>query len=159
MREVKPTSPCAPGGSAVPSELRLVAVVDGTPAVPGSCVASSEARYGAACGVALQQPGAETVDQEHDVRRRLRQHEPATARLARPVLTPIAAPTAGTTSASERLAVGRLDEGRVDWRRRHAPWVRADSDSAKASSPATASEPSAVAEARIEKSSEASTPV
>ena len=47
-REVKPTSPCAPGVSPVPNDVRLVAVVDGTPAVPGACSASSEARNGAA---------------------------------------------------------------------------------------------------------------
>jgi hypothetical protein len=48
--------------------------------------------------------------------------------------------------------VGRLDEPVVHDR------VRADSDSAKASNDGTASGPSAVAETRIEKSSEARTP-
>ena len=56
-------------------------------------------------GVPLQQPGAQAVDQEHDVRRRLGQHQrvvgdrqPGPGR----TFTPMAAPTAGTTSASDR---------------------------------------------------------
>ena len=48
-REVKPTRPWAPGVRPVPSEVRLVAVVDGTPAVPGTWSSSRLARYGAAC--------------------------------------------------------------------------------------------------------------
>ena len=46
IRALKPTSPCCPGSSAVPSEVSEVAVVDGTPAVPGA--PTSEERYGAA---------------------------------------------------------------------------------------------------------------
>ena len=76
-RVVKPTRPCPPGTSPVPSEVRLVEVVDGTPAVPIVEVASSEWRYGAASAWRSQQVGAEPVDQEHDVRRRTRQVQPA----------------------------------------------------------------------------------
>ena len=47
-REVKPTRPWAPGVSPVPSEVRLVAVVEGTPAVAVRCSASRLERYGAA---------------------------------------------------------------------------------------------------------------
>ena len=47
MREVNPTRPCAPGVSPVPSDVRLVAVVDGTPAVPGDCCSRSSERNGA----------------------------------------------------------------------------------------------------------------
>ena len=105
MREVNPTSPCAPGGRPVPSELRLVAVVDGTPAVPGAWVDEQRGEVRRRLGVPLQQPGAQAVDQEHDVRRRLRQHQRVVGDLPTSpgrTLTPIAAPTAGTTSASER---------------------------------------------------------
>jgi hypothetical protein len=48
-REVKPTTPWAPGVRPVPSEVRLVAVVDGTPAVATDSDVSREDRYGAAC--------------------------------------------------------------------------------------------------------------
>ncbi len=48
-REVKPTNPCAPGVNPVPKEVRLVAVVDGTPAVAGACSASRLERNGAMC--------------------------------------------------------------------------------------------------------------
>ena len=76
IREVKPTRPCAPGVSPVPSEVRLVAVVDGTPAVPACCSSSraDEERRGVA--VAAQQLGAEAVDEEDDVRRGVGQHQP-----------------------------------------------------------------------------------
>ncbi len=47
-RAVKPTSPWVPGVRPVPSEVRLVAVVDGTPAVPVELPSTSEERYGAA---------------------------------------------------------------------------------------------------------------
>ncbi len=47
-REVNPTRPCAPGVRPVPSEVRLVAVVEGTPAVAGACSSSRLERYGAA---------------------------------------------------------------------------------------------------------------
>src|SRR6185295_12572425 len=47
-REVKPTRPWAPGTRPVPSEVRLVAVVDGTPAVTTLSGVCSEDRYGAA---------------------------------------------------------------------------------------------------------------
>ena len=79
-RVVKPTRPCPPGTRPVPSEVRLVDVVDGTPAVPIVEAASSEWRYGAASALRAQQVGAEPVDQEHDVRRRAGQVEPAAAR-------------------------------------------------------------------------------
>ncbi len=47
-REVNPTRPWAPGVRPVPSEVRLVAVVDGTPAVAGAWSTSRLERYGAA---------------------------------------------------------------------------------------------------------------
>ena len=47
IRAVKPTSPCAPGTSPVPSEVSEVAVVDGTPAVPVAAPSRREERYGA----------------------------------------------------------------------------------------------------------------
>ena len=47
-RVVKPTRPWPPGTRPVPSEVRLVDVVDGTPAVPMVEPASKEERYGAA---------------------------------------------------------------------------------------------------------------
>ena len=103
IRVVKPTSPCAPGGRAVPSELRLVAVVDGTPAVPGSWVASSEERYGAASAWRCSSRAPSPSTRNNDVRRRLGQHERGRRRASGRCLTPIAAPTAGTTSTSERL--------------------------------------------------------
>src|SRR4051812_17115150 len=48
--DVKPTTPCAPGVSAVPSEVRLVAVVEGTPAVAGRVPPIRELRNGASSG-------------------------------------------------------------------------------------------------------------
>ena len=47
-RAVKPTIPWVPGVSPVPKDVRLVAVVDGTPAVIGLLPASRPERYGAA---------------------------------------------------------------------------------------------------------------
>ena len=48
IRLVKPTSPCVPGVRPVPSDVRLVAVVEGTPAVPVSLPSIRAARNGAA---------------------------------------------------------------------------------------------------------------
>ena len=110
-------------------------------------------------GMALQQLPAEAVDQEHDIGLGLGQHQ-AGRRLEH----------VGAEGAADRrddvaepsVTVGRLDEGRGRRRRQptgHPAWVRAESCSAKDSRSATASAPSAAAEARREKSSEASTPV
>ena len=106
--------------------------------------------------VALQQLGAEGVDQEDDVRRRRGQHQVERR------------PAGQRGRHAERLGDGghHVREGPASVRGfdevvevGHAPRVRDDSDSAKASSPATASAPSAAAETRSEKSSPASTPV
>jgi len=67
---------------------------------------------------------------------------------------PERAPDGGHDVAERPVAVRRLDEGHPGQDR-----VRALSCSAKASSPTTASSPSAAAETRREKSSEARTPV
>ena len=58
-----PTMPCAPGGSPVPSEARLIEVLDGNPAVsgPASGRRGQERRVG---GVRAQQLGAEPVDEQ-----------------------------------------------------------------------------------------------
>ena len=97
IREVKPTTPWLPGGSAVPSEVRLVAVVDGTPTVAGAPRSSVQVRR--LLGVVAQQLVAEPVDEEHDVRRR-----PAARARSAPGagVDPEGAPTAGRTSPSER---------------------------------------------------------
>ena len=60
----------------MPKDVRLVAVVDGTPAVPTEPPWTSDDRKGAACGVALEQLRAQAVDQEDDVRRSVGQHQP-----------------------------------------------------------------------------------
>ena len=157
-REVKPTTPWAPGVSPVPSEVRLVAVVDGTPAVPVEPGASSEARYGAACAVSREQVGPQPVDQEHDVRRRRRERQRRPLGPRRDV-RPERSPDRGQDVGQRALVVRRLEEVlHVDAPAAQA-CVRAESDSAKASSDGTASGPSAAAETRIEKSSAASVPV
>src|SRR4051794_32640588 len=55
-REVKPTTPCSPGVSPVPSDVRLVAVVEGTPEVPVASGVSKEDRYGAAWACPASRP-------------------------------------------------------------------------------------------------------
>src|SRR3712207_1288925 len=47
IRVVYPSTPWEPGGAPVPSEVRLVAVVDGTPAVAGTDPVRRPARNGA----------------------------------------------------------------------------------------------------------------
>ena len=158
IREVKPTSPCAPGGRAVPSELRLVAVVDGTPAVPGAWRPISEARYGAASAYRSSSRAPRPSTRNTTYAGASGSTRPPGDLLVGPVLDPDGRTHRGHHVDQRTAPVGRLDEGRLDGRA-HAPWVRADRESAKASSSATASVPSAVAEARMEKSSEASTPV
>src|SRR3954447_10193186 len=61
-REVKPTTPWTPGVSPVPSDVRLVAVVDGTPEVPAASGVSNEDRYGAAsaCAASRSAPSPST---------------------------------------------------------------------------------------------------
>ena len=44
IRALNPITPCSPGARAVPSEVRLVAVVEGTPAVARSVTDASEDR-------------------------------------------------------------------------------------------------------------------
>ncbi len=155
-REVKPTSPCAPGGSPVPNDVRLVAVVDGTPAVAGLLLGEQrgEVRRGVRVALAAaRRPSPSTRKTTYDGG--VGQDQPATA--ASPIEQPSAAATAGTTSPSDRCRYAGSTNPRVVGVT--PPWVRADSDSANASSPPTASAPSAAAETRSEKSSEASTPV
>ena len=101
IREVKPTSPCAPGVSPVPSEVRLVAVVDGTPAVPASLLGEQrgeERRRVARGGASSSAPSPSTRKTTYDGASRERQ---AGRRLVR-ADGPSAAATAGTTSPSER---------------------------------------------------------
>ena len=149
-REVKPTTPCAPGVRPVPREVRLVAVVDGTPAVAMDSGPSSEERYGAAwaCDARRSAPRPST---------RKTTYAGAEGRSS--------VACVGCGSRSERQGdgrehvgqrarpVGRLEEVAAQL------WVRADSESAKDSSEGTASGPSAAAETRIEKSSAARVPV
>ena len=103
--------------------------------------------------VPAQLLGPEAVDEEDDVRLGAWQDQPGRGLADR-------APEGlgdGRDDVGQRpLLVGRLDEPVV---LAHAPWVLADSDSAKESRPPTASPPSAAAETRREKSSEAKTPV
>ncbi len=154
-RLVNPTRPCVPGVSPVPSEVRLVAVVDGTPAVPGAESASSEERYGAVAAYRSQQPRPEPVDEEQDVRRRLGQHQARSG---------AAQDVAAERTADRRhdvtepaMAVRGLDERAVGPVTPRASVPRAARR--RTAGAATASWPSAAAETRSEKSSEASTPV
>ena len=105
-------------------------------------------------GMVAQQLVAETVDQEHHVAARLGKRQ---RRLVEPGVDSHR-PGDGREHVAERpVLVGRSGELLV-----HVagpPMVRADSDSANASRLATASLPSAAALTRIEKSSEATTPV
>ena len=100
-------------------------------------------------------PGAEPVDQEHDVRRSFRQHQPAGcgeyvgAERVR---------DRGHDVAQRAAPVRRFDE-RARLVVAQLAWVRAESCSANDSNRATESWPSAAAETRSEKSSEARTPV
>ena len=155
-REVNPTRPWLPGGRPVPSEVRLVAVVDGTHAVPGALALGQRGEEGCRVRVALQQLGAEGVDQEHDVRRRRGQHQ-----VERRTAGQRGRRAEGLGDRGHHVREGPASVRGIDEvvQVGHAPRVRDDSDSAKASSPATASAPSAAAETRSEKSSPASTPV
>ena len=118
---------------------------------------SSEERNGAACGVALEQLGAEPVDQEDDVRRRRRAAPARSARLAERRV-PRARGDRRHDVAERAVAVGRARRRparRGDQPRgcaRRAPRRR------RAAGPRRPA-PSAAAETRSEKSSEASTPV
>ena len=58
-----PTMPCAPGGSPVPSVVRLIDVLEGNPVRSGPA-SGSEARNGASLGVLAQQLRAQPVDQQ-----------------------------------------------------------------------------------------------
>ena len=150
-RLVNPTRPCVPGVSPVPSEVRLVAVVDGTPGGAGRGVGQQRGEVRRRGGVPLQQLRAEAVDEEQDVRRRLGQHqaggrrEGVTAERAGDRRDDVPEPAVAVRGLDERL--GQLE------------WVLAESCSANDSRRGTASWPSAAAETRSEKSSEASTPV
>ena len=123
---------------------------------PGAWCSSSDGEVRRGVGVALAAGGRRA-------RRRGRRRTPgrraAPARSARRRSGGRGrAATAGTTSPSERVAVRRLEE-LLHAGGDQCACVRAESDSAKVSSPSTASVPSAAAETRSEKSSEASTPV
>ncbi len=117
-RLVKPTRPCVPGVSPVPSEVRLVAVVDGTPAVPGAESASSDDRYGAV-------PAYRSSSCEPRPSTRNRTYAGASGS-TRPVgaaraSLPSARPIAGTTSPSPRWPYAGSMNGSINssgsWRR------------------------------------------
>ncbi len=150
-RLVNPTRPCVPGVNPVPSEVRLVAVVDGTPAVPGAESASSEERYGAVAAYrsSSREPSPSTRNSTYAGA------SGSTSPVgAASTSLPRARPIAGTTSPSPRWPYAGSTKAA-----RHPEWVRAESCSANDSRRGTASWPSAAAETRSEKSSEASTPV
>ena len=157
IRLVKPTSPCVPGVSPVPSEVRLVAVVDGTPAVPVSLPSSSAARNGATCRWRWirRAPSPSTRKTTYD-------GASGSSRLRRCLAD---RPAERGGHRRDDVAEGPAGVRRLDERLRHDAvtaghaCVRADSCSAKDSSPPTASAPSAAAETRSEKSSADRTPV
>ena len=116
MRDVNPTTPCAPGRQPVPRLVRLVAVVDGTPQVIGSRAVGERVQVGRLSGCARSrfQPSPSTRKTTYDVGR-------GQARARWPSRAPRAAATAdGSTSVERAAAVARAALRR---RRRRQGWT------------------------------------